>query len=692
MFLRQTKMLRLTTGLLAAAALIAVLVDWYSPSGQQQQPPLVQARSFSLDPVPGPEANNLFWIVQVSDLHISKFLDPKRAPEFEKFCTETIPIIQPALVLATGDLTDAKTKDKLGSDQIEVEWQTYQTILKRSKVMEKTKWIDIKGNHDTFNIPSLENVHNYYRKYSAWQKDGSFHYIHHTPFGKYSFICVDATLTPGPKRPYNFFGILNKNKMQELSSLAKEGHGSNHTIWFGHYPTSSIISPSPGIRTAMRSATAYLCGHYHTMHGLMPVLHTRHHHGTLELELGDWMVNRKYRILAFDHDLFSFVDLRFEEWPVVLITNPKPFLYSSSAHEPLQRILHSTHIRILAFSPSPIKFVKVSIDGVHLGNAVHVSKPLYILKWNPQLYSQGFHQINVTVQDTSGKSATQLHTFAMEENLSLKFDLLPSWVLLTDHYIWIRVVFALVAVVQIALLVMYRYLRSPTLQAEPWAAVTRDESPMPGLGELRVCQESNQINGQDRSQESGTSQGLLRPPGMAMRVSLSLHILSKTNFFYYSFLLLSLYTVLGPWFIGEIIDGHTGLCFSFGITVGGQFLEGSITFLIGILQVLFFNLPLMAYLCWCLLLRCQGHSFLSHLRNVKWYQTVPIHLIMAVLFCWQVFSCYFLLQTYGILAFFLSPLRTWVVGFTLFLTYRTWTLKSSVLRAITVKMKNYQSS
>lgn len=39
---------------------------------------------------------------------------------------------------------------------------------------------------------------------------GSFHYIHQTPFGNYSFVCVDATLTPGPKRPFNFFGILNQ--------------------------------------------------------------------------------------------------------------------------------------------------------------------------------------------------------------------------------------------------------------------------------------------------------------------------------------------------------------------------------------------------------------------------------------------------------------------------------------------------
>lgn len=58
----------------------------------------------------------------------------------------------------------------------------------------------------------------------------------------------------------------------------------------------------------------------------------------------------RYRILAFDHDLLSFADLNFEEWPVVLITNPKSFLYSSSTHEPLVKILYSTHIRYSVMS------------------------------------------------------------------------------------------------------------------------------------------------------------------------------------------------------------------------------------------------------------------------------------------------------------------------------------------------------
>lgn len=62
----------------------------------------------------------------------------------------------------------------------------------------------------------------------------------------YSFIAIDACLKPGPKRPFNFVGVLNEQelkKIQELVNISKENN-ADYIVWFGHYPTSCILSQS----------------------------------------------------------------------------------------------------------------------------------------------------------------------------------------------------------------------------------------------------------------------------------------------------------------------------------------------------------------------------------------------------------------------------------------------------------------
>lgn len=69
------------------------------------------------------------------------------AVDLERFCTDTISIISPSLVLVTGDITHAKFPDNLFSQQFEEEWHSYQGVLKKCRVREKLPWLDLRGNH-----------------------------------------------------------------------------------------------------------------------------------------------------------------------------------------------------------------------------------------------------------------------------------------------------------------------------------------------------------------------------------------------------------------------------------------------------------------------------------------------------------------------------------------------------------------
>lgn len=65
---------------------------------------------------------------------------------------ETLDVIEPTVVLASGDLTDAKDSDNLGSRQYRDEWQIYHDIIQQGHVQNKTIWLDIRGNHGKVEI------------------------------------------------------------------------------------------------------------------------------------------------------------------------------------------------------------------------------------------------------------------------------------------------------------------------------------------------------------------------------------------------------------------------------------------------------------------------------------------------------------------------------------------------------------
>jgi hypothetical protein len=113
------------------------------------------------------------------------------------FLNYTLPILQPAeFVAVTGDLTDAKDRWKLTSKQFEDEWKAYRETLKEfgiiNSVTDSSKyWIDMRGNHDCFDVSSFEAEENFYKSYSVSQKHGALH-VFEKSFGKYTVVALDA--------------------------------------------------------------------------------------------------------------------------------------------------------------------------------------------------------------------------------------------------------------------------------------------------------------------------------------------------------------------------------------------------------------------------------------------------------------------------------------------------------------------
>ncbi|KFM76795.1 Transmembrane protein 62, partial [Stegodyphus mimosarum] len=429
----------------------------------------------------------------------------------------------------------------LGSRQYIEEWRMYQQTLYETGVTVNTTWLDIRGNHDNFNVLSLDDKNDLFRKFSAQGNKyrRSYSYTLHHDTEVYDFIGIDACMNPGPKRPFNFLGVIQKDEYAHIQKLASEAKG-NMTIWFGHYPTSTIVAPNPGVRELMRSRGPYLCGHLHTLGGMVPEMYTLQSTGNLELELADWKENRKYRICAVDHGIFSFIDHYLDDWPLLLVTNPKDALMAMPSIEPLHRILKSTHIRVLIFSPHGIEIAKVKIDDGSWSELKSIDPPLFVAKWEPLKYMEGLHKMTLYAKDKNGNEKTISHYFSLDGTRS-KFPL-GARLALMGHISVGQAIFGGTLLLTLLPLCV-----------------------------LRICL----CFGKGDIIKAKSEHNVFR------RLVFKLSLLASVEYVFWPVVIGALYMAIGPWFFGYIIDGHIGICFVWGIFLAGTFLPGGLTFFAG---------------------------------------------------------------------------------------------------------------
>ncbi|CAH8515601.1 unnamed protein product [Schistosoma bovis] len=518
-------------------------------------------------------AHNVFWFVHITDLHFSEFGSKDRQMDFLEFCSTHIPVIRPEVVIASGDITDGKGKTFSLSLQNLEEWEDYSSLLKQSGVLNLTKWLDVRGNHDSFDVPSFGGYGDYYSRFGvrggSSLKSRIFKLV--KPYGQYSFISIDLSTEPGLKWPFNFFGSFNLNVKRQLLKSIDEAKDSNQTFVFGHYPTSTVVSSDSNLGTVIGDgAFAYLCGHLHTLFGLAKKMYILQPQGYWEWELGDWRENRYYRIVAVDNDLVSFVDVRklspndsSKEWPIILITNPKNVNFLLPRKEPFHRIEFSTHIRILVWSLSPILRVSVSIDGIHQGFAEPAnslesdnSTPLYVLPWNTSQWSTNpyaFHVIEVTARDVNNNQRTVVQSFSLRNRAVFPIGFLSKILVVNSMSVSVSALYYTLWIT------VFTFVVSPLL-----------------IRRLNLLVH------------------LLRT-----RLGRGMYQISSTKKLLLPILVFMVYQISCPLFMGYLVADKFGFVFSFGIYIDGIYIPERLTYVLAESQLFAFGLYLLLFTYHC---------------------------------------------------------------------------------------------
>ncbi|XP_071710994.1 putative metallophosphoesterase At3g03305 [Rutidosis leptorrhynchoides] len=424
--------------------------------------------------------NDVVWIVQLSDLHFSVHY-PERAFEFQKFVSSTLSMINPSLVLITGDLTDGKSKDHLTMKQNEEEWIEYQKTVENVITMsglDKNLFYDLRGNHDNFGVPVIGGAFDYFSNYSITGQLGRSQSVNsvtlQTSNRNVLFVSVDTTMSAGLRGPTNLFGHPTDELLKDLSSHLSQW-GSTPTkpltkIAFGHFPLSFSV-PSNSKKTLKdifleNSITAYLCGHLHSRFGKNLKRHhvvdqndlfqlNIHQKGSSvncangganvdefwEMEMGDWRKSRAMRVIAVDKGRLSFVDTNLKMGAKTILILPafpldSRFMSTTMLNKyKCESMEDISHIRALVFSSTTIASVKVKIydsrrGGLDMVLEASMSKieDLYTVPWNAKVFmdpSPNRYWLQIEATNINDEmSSTELIPFSLS---GFRADLSWTW-------------------------------------------------------------------------------------------------------------------------------------------------------------------------------------------------------------------------------------------------------------------------
>uniref|UniRef100_T1K694 TMEM62 Ig-like domain-containing protein n=2 Tax=Tetranychus urticae TaxID=32264 RepID=T1K694_TETUR len=402
------------------------------------------------------------------------------------------------------------------------------------------------------------------------------------------------------------------------------------TIFFAHYPTSSIIEESPYLRNIITGP--YLCGHFHTLGGLKKMYATQST-GYLEIEVADWKDERMFRVASVDHGLFNFVDVKLEQWPIILVTNPKAAIAQMPRYEPLHRISNSTHIRVLAFSPSPIDSVSVRVDNEpwSIMNRAPKTHPLFTYPWNPEKYSAGLHKIEVLASDENGNENTETVEFSID-GTKPEYPFGARFILRFSTRSVLQCLFTFIIFIAIFPVIAMRL--------------------------LFLIEKGPLIQSRARS-------------SLIYRIYFKFLIFAVYDNFFIAMMILTLYTMIGPWFIGDLLE------FGWGMYINGHWIPIGLPYLFASINMILFHIPLLSCLAHILHKRFLEVTSTSKSIDSSWPYLKPRHIIFVLLLICNVLFNFSICMAHGFKSLLFVFERFWSIVIYLYVWWTTFSLTSS---------------
>jgi hypothetical protein len=371
----------------AALALTSGTADAIDPSGARYLP----------------EADELFWFVQISDTHVGAGIGygTQDTDHLRWVVSEGFDVIAPEFVVLTGDIVDGTNGLFVPTGQFQSEWDEYRDVVD-DEGMDVTLLHDIVGNHDTY---SDKGATHYLANSLIGTTYGALHESWRASFdwGEYLFVGICTADLDG-----SFPGLDSPGASEaELAFLDDElaaGDDARLAFFFSHHPLHSLDYGADDLQATLAAHRVSLWSNGHDHDHFVETWGETVHFNLNTAGKGS---EDNLAVVAVDHDGVAVKAGDVESWPFVLITAPNDLdLGDGNPHAyPVSAAQGDAFVRAVVFDADPDVLAWLSIDGGAPQEMEQVAPSTWQASFDAALLGVGVHEATVEAESPSGSDS-----------------------------------------------------------------------------------------------------------------------------------------------------------------------------------------------------------------------------------------------------------------------------------------------